>query len=283
MRDEPGAGGGSGSGEMRVEDVLEVPAVDAFPAARDVPKGIVRDYFETIVICVIFVIFARAFVFQQSKIPTGSMIPTLLIGDYIMVNKFVYSPASTPLGRSLLPVREIRRGDIIVFKFPEEPEKDYIKRVIGLPGEFIEIKNKTVYINGVPLVEPYKIHETDLTPESWTKIKEGEAPLSAAQPAQRRWVYREHEFEFKQMLIPEDSYFCMGDNRDNSKDSRSWGTVPRANVKGKAFIIWWSFSGEEGDYVKTSVLERVKSIVNKLTHFFAKSKSRYRRCLHFIT
>jgi signal peptidase I len=266
---------------MSVEEALTVTSADAIPVARDVPKGIVRDYFETIVICVIFVIFARAFVFQQSKIPTGSMIPTLLIGDYIMVNKFVYSPVTSPLERSLLPVRAIHRGDIIVFKFPEEPEKDYIKRVIGLPGEFVEIKNKTVYINGVPLEEPYKIHETDLNPDSWAKIKEGEAPLSAAQPAQRRWAYREHDFDFSQLLIPEDHYFCMGDNRDNSKDSRSWGTVPRANIKGKAFIIWWSFSGEELDYVKTSVFDRVRSIGNKLTHFF--SKSRYRRCLRFIT
>src|SRR4029450_13612652 len=131
------------------------------------PKGIVRDYVETIITCVIFVIFARTFVFQQSKIPTGSMIPTLLIGDYIMVNKFVYSPSNTSLEKSLLPFRAIRRCAIIVFKCPEEPEKDYIKRVIGLPGEFIEIKNKTVYINGAPLDEPYKIHETDLNPESW--------------------------------------------------------------------------------------------------------------------
>ena len=267
--------------EAGTSDVIMTHPADAKVDAREIPKGIVRDYFETIVICVIFVIFARAFVFQQSKIPTGSMIPTLLIGDYIMVNKFIYSPSTSSLEKTLLPFREIRRGDIIVFKFPEEPEKDYIKRVIGLPGEFIEIKNKTVYINGAPLDEPYKIHETDLNPESWAKIKEGDAPLSAAQPAPRRWAYREHDFDFSQTLIPENSYFCMGDNRDNSKDSRSWGFVPRDNVKGKAFIIWWSFAGEEGDYVRTSVVDRVKSIGNKLTHFF--SKSRYRRCLRFIT
>src|SRR5713101_219399 len=103
----------------------------------DTPKGIIRDYFETIVSCVIFVLFARTFVFQQSKIPTGSMIPTLLIGDYIMVNKFAYAPVTEALPflgrieRTLMPIRNIHRGDIVVFKYPDEPEKDYIKRVIG--------------------------------------------------------------------------------------------------------------------------------------------------------
>ena len=252
-------------------------------AARDKPKGLVRDYFETIVICVIFVLFSRAFVFQQSKIPTGSMIPTLLIGDYIMVNKYVYSPAATGLERLLLPARDLKRGDIVVFKYPDEPEKDYIKRVIGLPGEFLEIRNKTVYINGTALEEPYKVHESEMTNESWARIREGEAPLSSAEPAQPRYqAYRsEGDVNYSQVLIPEEHYFCMGDNRDNSRDSRHWGFVPRANIKGKAFIIWWSFAGEEGQYVKTGLSEGVKSIANKVTHFFG--KSRFRRCMRFIT
>src|SRR3989442_14081048 len=124
----------------------------------DAPKGILRDYFETIVTCVIFVVFARTYVFQQSKIPTGSMIPTLLVGDYIMVNKFAFAPLSSvpALARAehaLLPVRDLKRGDIIVFKYPEEPEKDYIKRVIGLPGEVLQIRDRQVYIDGKPLDE----------------------------------------------------------------------------------------------------------------------------------
>src|SRR5215831_14386214 len=121
----------------------------------DTPKSLLRDYFETIVTCVIFVLFARTWVFQQSKIPTGSMIPTLLIGDYIAVNKFIYAPR---LERAPLPARDLRRGDIVVFKFPEEPEKDYIKRVIGLPGETVQIRDRQVYIDGRPLDEPYKVH-----------------------------------------------------------------------------------------------------------------------------
>ena len=260
-----------------------VPSHEVLKKVEDKPadearKGVLRDYFETIVICVIFVIFARAFVFQQSKIPTGSMIPTLLIGDYIMVNKFLYSPSATSLEKALFPVRDIERGDIIVFKYPEEPEKDYIKRVIGLPGEFVEIRNKTVYIDGVPLEEEYKAHESELKPESWAKIREGEAPLSAAEALPPRFRGRfGHSVDYPPTLIPEGHYFCMGDNRDNSKDSRSWGTVPRENIKGKAYIIWWSFSGEENDYVKTGVFDRLKSIANKVIYFM--SKSRYDRCL----
>ena len=246
---------------------------------RAVEKGILRDYFETIVICVIFVVFARAFVFQQSKIPTGSMIPTLLIGDYIMVNKFMYAPTVNGLETSLLPIRDIRRGDIIVFKYPEEPEKDYIKRVIGLPGEFIEMRNKTVHINGVPLEEPYKAHEGEMKPESWAKIREGEEPLSSAEFIPRNWP-NASGVNFGPVLIPEGHYFCMGDNRDNSRDSRSWGTVPRENVKGKAFIIWWSFSGEENDHIRTGLVERARSIAYKAIYFIP--KSRFSRCLDFI-
>jgi signal peptidase I len=130
---------------------------DSLPAT-DPPKGIVRDYFETIVTCVIFVLFARTYVFQQSKIPTGSMIPTLLIGDYIMVNKHVFAPTSFDWERKLLPIRDVRRHDIIVFKYPEEPEKDYIKRIIGLPGDVVEVRHRRLYVNGQLQNEPFIQH-----------------------------------------------------------------------------------------------------------------------------
>ena len=122
---------------------------DAATASVDVPqqKPLLRDYIETILVCVMFVIFSRAFVFQQSKIPSGSMMDTLLIGDYIMVNRFVYSHGGTPLERALLPQRPIRRGDVIVFKQPDEPEVDFIKRVVGLPGDIIELRNGYLYVN----------------------------------------------------------------------------------------------------------------------------------------
>ena len=225
----------------------------------DTPKSLLRDYFETIVTCVVFVLFARTFVFQQSKIPTGSMIPTLLIGDYIMVNKFVYAPPGPgllgALERRLLPMRDIRRGDIVVFKFPEEPEKDYIKRVIGLPGETLEVRDRQVYIDGKPLDEPYKVHRNP----RGLNIDQDDYPATK---------------------IPEESYFCMGDNRDNSRDSRSWGFVPRDYVKGRAFMIWWSYEEDRDDWLHTSVGDRLQAIASKISHLF--TKSRWERTFQII-
>ncbi|HEV8375483.1 MAG TPA: signal peptidase I [Candidatus Polarisedimenticolia bacterium] len=202
---------------------------------------------ETIVTCVIFVLFARTFVFQQSKIPTGSMIPTLLIGDYIMVNKHVYAPTSFAWERKLLPIREIRRGDIIVFKYPEAPEKDYIKRVIGLPGDVIEVRHRELYLNGVLQTEPYIQH---ISPAGITLDGDNYAPTK----------------------VPPDSYFAMGDNRDNSQDSRVWGFVPRDNVKGRAFVIFWSYEEERDAYLHTGMLDRALAIWSKITHLFTRTR-----------
>jgi signal peptidase I len=229
------------------------------------PKSAVRDYFETIVICVIFVLYSRAFVFQQSKIPTGSMEDTLLIGDYIMVNKFVYSPALNAIERALLPFQDVRRGDVIVFKFPEEPEKDYIKRIIGLPGEMIEIVDQQVHINGKPLEEPYKAHKD---------------PHSRAAPGRRGSPLGEGRDNYGPELIPAASFFAMGDNRDNSRDSRSWGPVPRDNIKGRAFIIWWSFEERRNQYLETGFLNQFKHLLEKMTHLI--TKTRWSRTFHII-
>jgi len=228
--------------------------------SAETPKSLLRDYFETIVTCVIFVLFARTFVFQQSKIPTGSMIPTLLIGDYIMVNKFIYAPpTSAPLlasiERAAFPTRPVRRGDIVVFKFPEEPEKDYIKRVVGLSGETLEIRDRQVYIDGRPLDETYKVHRNP----RGLNIDQDNYPATR---------------------IPDDAYFCMGDNRDNSRDSRSWGFVPRDYVKGRAFMIWWSYDEDRDAYLKTSVADRLKAIGAKVSHLF--TKSRWERTFRII-
>ena len=226
-------------------------------------KSALRDYFETIVICVIFVLFSRAYVFQQSKIPTGSMEDTLLIGDYIMVNKFVYSPGPTGLERTLLPFQDVRRGDVIVFKYPEEPEKDYIKRVIGMPGDMIEIIDQQVYVNGERLEESCKVHK-----DPHVRAGMRGTPLADGRDT------------FGPERVPGDAYFVMGDNRDNSKDSRSWGFVPRDYVKGRAFMIWWSFEERRGQYLETGLMNQLKHILEKLTHLV--TKTRWSRTLNVI-
>ena len=188
-------------------------------------KSVLREYFESIVIAVILALFVRTWAVQAFKIPTGSMENNLLIGDHLLVNKFVFGPAARA-ERAVLPMRDIRRGNIVVFKYPDEPERDFIKRVIGLPGETIELRNKKVYVNGKALDEPY-VHFLFPPP--------GDSP-------EEDFDVRVH---YGPVTVPADHYFMMGDNRDNSEDSRYWGFLPREYVKGKAAFIYWSFEDTE--------------------------------------
>jgi len=190
-------------------------------------KSQVREFFESICVAVILAFFVRTFVVQAFKIPTGSMENNLLIGDHLLVNKFVFAPTLTSIEKALLPIDPIRRGDILVFKFPEDPTRDFIKRVIGLPGETIEMRNKKVYIDGKPLDEPY-VHFLD--PPS----DEGGSSAPDADVSDLR-------SGFPPMMVPPDQYFMMGDNRDNSQDSRYWGFMRRDYVKGKALFVYFSF------------------------------------------
>jgi signal peptidase I len=192
----------------------------------DFKKSTVREYFESIVIAVILALFIRTFVVQAFKIPTGSMENNLLIGDHLLVNKFVFAPTLSSLENKLLPIDPIHRGDILVFKYPEEPDRDFIKRVIGLPGETLELRNKKVYINGTALEEPYVRF---LYPASDSRT--GESDVTS-------FDVREN---YGPVTVPPDHYFMMGDNRDNSLDSRYWGFVPDRNIVGKAFFIWMNF------------------------------------------
>jgi signal peptidase I len=189
-------------------------------------KSVVREYFESIVIAVILALFVRTFVVQAFKIPTGSMENNLLIGDHLLVNKFVFAPTLTRAESALLPIDPIRRGDILVFKYPEDPERDFIKRVIGLPGETLELRDKKVYINGKGLDEPY-VHF--LFPFD---------PTSSGDTGVADFDVRRN---YGPVTVPPDHYFMMGDNRDNSQDSRYWGFMPRSYVKGKALFVYFSF------------------------------------------
>ena len=224
-------------------------------------KSTVREYFESIVIAVILALFVRTWVVQAFKIPTGSMENNLLIGDHLLVNKFLFAPTLGRVERALLPIRDIRRGDVIVFKFPDEPDRDFIKRVIGLPGETIEMKAKKIYVNGQPLDEPY-VHFLE--------------PVGDQQEV-TSYDLREN---YAKTTVPADFYFVMGDNRDNSQDSRYWGFLPRNYVKGRALMIYWSYESGREDYLDEGVGASAKRMVGVVTHFF--TKTRWERIFHQI-
>jgi len=227
-------------------------------------KSTAREYFESIVIAVILALFIRTFVVQAFKIPTGSMEENLLIGDHLLVNKFVFGPTATPIERGVLPVGRIRRGDVIVFKYPEEPERDFIKRVIGLPGETVELREKRVFINGTRLDEPY-VHF--LQP-----------------PGQNSEFHEVTSFDVRErygpVTVPPTHFFVMGDNRDNSQDSRYWGFLPRDYVKGKALVIYWSYEADREDYAEDGAGATVKGLVSVFAHFF--TRTRWDRMFHQI-
>jgi signal peptidase I len=186
-------------------------------------KSTAREYFESIVIAVILALIVRTFIVQAFKIPSGSMEDNLLIGDHLLVNKFIYGGAPTAVERAVLPMRNIARGDVIVFKFPQEPDRDFIKRVIGLPGETLELRHKAVYINGKPIDE-----------SGWhLKFKYPVPPDGAPQ--------HDKLDAFGPVTVPEGYYFAMGDNRDDSADSRFWGFLPATYVKGRAMTIYFSY------------------------------------------
>ena len=186
----------------------------------------------------------------------------LLIGDHLLVNKFIFGPTPLRIGKATLPVRAIHRGDIVVFKYPDEPDRDFIKRVIGLPGETIELRNKKVHVNGKAIDEPY-VHF--LTPPS--------------NDYQEVTSYDLRE-RFGPVTVPEDKYFVMGDNRDNSQDSRYWGFLPRSYVKGKALLIYWSYESGREDYEDESAGATIKGLVSVFTHFF--TRTRWDRMLRVI-
>jgi signal peptidase I len=225
-------------------------------------KSTAREYFESICVAVILALFVRTFVFQAFKIPTSSMEENLLVGDHLIVNKMLYAPTASGLEKKLAPVREVKRQDVVVFKFPNEPERDFIKRVIALPGERIRIENKQVYINGEPLDEPYA-HFLEV-------------------PGTDEHVYSDPRGDhMEEIAVPEGEYFVMGDNRDNSHDSRFWGTLSGDLLKGRALMIYWSYDAPDGrDAYFKEGWERVKEVLSVIPNF--PFKTRWNRFFHLV-
>jgi signal peptidase I len=214
--------------EHKVEiGVSQVDKAERLPAEAAAPhrKSLVREYGEAIVIAIVLALVIRTLVVQAFTIPSGSMMDTLLVGDYILVNKFLYG-AELPYTEWRMPgLRDPGRGDIIVFRYPQDEKRDFIKRVVGTPGDHILIRGHDVYVNGERLSEPYVKHTGPPSPASGQR-------------------YCGYAYGCEPTTVPARSYFVMGDNRDNSQDSRYWGFVRREKIKGKAFLIYWSWNGD---------------------------------------
>ncbi|MCB1043495.1 MAG: signal peptidase I [Acidobacteria bacterium] len=271
-------------------------------------KSDVRDWFEVIMYGLALLMFVKSFVFQNFQIPTSSMENSLLIGDHLMANKFVFGHAQWDWERKLFPFRPIRRGDVLVFKYPGDIRQDYIKRCIGLPGENVALKSDIVFVDGVPLDERYTYYKEPQDPEKsyrdpdnknrpygYDELKPGlehgvhmdsefldqviAQQKKAGKPPSERTVnfvevtteqlvqrtkrtfgfasnsdhladqnFWDHLVESGEAVIPEGFYLMMGDNRNNSLDSRFWGLVPESYVEGRAYVVWWSYGEDEGSH-----------------------------------
>ncbi len=251
--------------------------------AEGYKKSSTRDTFESLVVTVILAIFGTTFILQAFKIPTGSMENTLLIGDHLLVNKFIFAYHPGYLGR-ILPYREIHRGDVIVFKFPsteeqEEPGEHFVKRVIGVPGDHIRIFHRQVFVNGQPLDEPY-IRHTFLG-----ELRPGDdfppADSEYLRGATASWLADiSNHISNGELVVPPGQYFAMGDNREQSWDSRFWGFVPRGLISGRPLIIYWSYETPRDEYLKTSFGDRLAQTFDLIIHF--PTKTRWRRTFMFV-
>jgi len=226
-------------------------------------RSFIHDYFQAGVVAIIIALFVRTFLVQAFQIPSPSMTESILVGDHVLVNKFIFGPFMSLAGRDLLPVATVKRKDIIVFKFPQSAEKDYVKRVIGEPGDTVKIENGKVYIKKpltndfVLLDEPYVQH-TD--------------PEGSPDPEQLN--------NRPPVLVPEGHYYVLGDNRDDSRDSRDWGFVPQDYVRGKVVLVYWSVDPTPPPAENTAPVGLLKAVWQSASASF--SRTRWDRTFHVI-
>lgn len=235
---------------------LELPPPSEPVQPQVVRKSAAREWLESLVFSLIFVFFFTNFIAQATQVPTESMKPTILVGDHFFLDKFAF-PANYPdFMMRVLPTRGISRGDIVAFKSPENPKVPFIKRVIGLPGETLEIRDKAVYINGKELQESYK-HFID------PNVYERGSGIP------RDYIVRDN---YGPKVIPSNCYFMMGDNRDNSNDSRYWGFVDSKLVIGKPLFVYWSYDAPPYDPRSKSILEHARDYASVAINFFSKTR-----------
>ena len=249
------------SSEVKMEEV-------ASPPPPPQPSGSSTDWtssLQSLLGTVVIAVFVITFIVQAFQIPSESMENTLLIGDYLLVDKFCYGGGG--IWDHILPYRKVQRGDIVVFHYPINPAQHFVKRVVGLPGDRVRLVNKQVWINGVPQKEPYVRYTStmrDLYRDDFPR-------LDMASPGEDgKWLLMMRKLvEDGQLIVPESHYFVLGDNRDESLDSRYWGFVPRANIIGRPLLIYWSMRGPDDEAeMATSPSDKLYRFYYAVTHLF---------------
>ncbi len=257
--------------------VAQLPARE--PARHQPARGSIIEYAESLLVTVLLALFGTTFIVQAFKIPSQSMEPTLLVGDHLLVNKFLFEGRGAWYEK-FLPYRPVQRGDIIVFKFPYDDHPHYVKRVIGLPGDRVRIINQQVFINGEKLPEPYVIRDPagedsfgdDFPPTDRYFIESGLRP---------EWATKILDYVDRgSLLVPPNRYFVMGDNRDRSWDSRYWGFVNRDAIMGRPLVIYWSVSATSDDYTDRGLAGALRGFGDSLLHL--PSRTRWHRMLHEV-
>jgi signal peptidase I len=258
---------------------VEAPVVVApAEATEGVRRDSLVDFLESLLVTILLVLFGTTFVVQAFKIPSQSMEPTLLVGDHLLVNKFIFE-GSGAWYEKLLPYRSVRRGDIIVFRFPYDDHAHYVKRVIGLPGEHLRIRSRQLYINESPVAEPYAYHDL----AAYDPMSENFPPADhfAARGLRPEWASQIGKYlQDGELIVPSDHYFVMGDNRNSSLDSRYWGFVDRQAIIGRPILVYWSVRATADDYADRSLLGSLRGITGTLLHL--PSETRWHRMLRAV-
>ena len=248
------------------------PAAAPATVQTDPPRGTIAEW----AITILLLLFGTTTLVQAFVIPTGSMEDTLLIGDHLLVDKLAYAPSGS-FSKYILPYQEPQHGDIIVFRYPVDISQTFVKRTIGVPGDQIKIINQQVYRNGVKLNEPYVYHKNPYPDSFRDNFPSSEPNLMLSDPAREMLANNVVNGE---VVVPPNSFFAMGDNRDNSLDSRYWGFVPRENIIGKPLIIYWSYDANTESLASSSVHTLVQHFIDLGEHFF--TKTRWNRTFRLI-
>ncbi len=242
-------------------------------------EGLLQGYVESLIVTIVLALFATTFLAQTFKIPSPSMAPALLVGDYLLVDKFVYGGTGKWYDR-FLPYRPIRRGDVVVFKYPYEDHPYYVKRVIAVPGDRVRIADQHVYLNGLPLREPYAVHNPSTADPYMFDFPPAD-PFIISGEITPEWARNlRQDSQNGHLLVPPDEYFVLGDNRDNSSDSRYWGFVPRDAIVGEPLFVYWSLKNPPVENDASSILQQLANLGKTLLDI--PFRTRWNRIFHEV-